>query len=248
MKRVASSPEMVFRGTGNRVLNSVNMHSVITHNASTSTKYRSAPAKRGKKDRDDQNDSHSISPTTSCTISPAHSPNLMLQIQKFNKIMTGRLPNAHAKKLNNFSLGPGRKGKGSKNNDNNSRFGNTSISISSVSVSGGHREYETLVPTKTRSYMKLSPYENKIQTSRIYGRITKSLIPFLMASHTKRRPVWLVRSACVHGQQIDTGGENRMFAKPVSPLLEIGARGTKFAKWLSEFIRKKTSGLSTVRV
>ena len=39
-----------------------------------------------------------------------------------------------------------------------------------------------------------------------------------------------------------------MFAKPVSPLLEIGARGTEFAKWLSEFIRKKTSGLPTVLI
>ena len=108
--------------------------------------------------------------------------------------------------------------------------------------------YQPIPLTSPYSYIKLYSEGNKVMISSIFGRLTKSLLPFLMASsRTRRRPVWLVRAACVRGWDNagDLGGRGAQISRAgmPSPVMEISKKGRVFARWLGRFINDKTRGL-----
>lgn len=91
--------------------------------------------------------------------------------------------------------------------------------------------YET-VHDDEGAYIKLFDLSSKVMAHHCYGRISKSVIPFLMGIHIGSRPIWLVRAGA---------GE----ANPQSPatsdrLKRLSTVGHKFARSLAAFVEQRT--------
>ena len=62
--------------------------------------------------------------------------------------------------------------------------------------------YET-IDDNHLTYIKLFNLQSKVMCNRAYGRLTKSLLPFLTSIHIAPRPIWLCRSGLPVGDQKD---------------------------------------------
>eukprot|EP00750_Incisomonas_marina_P026819 INCI5951.9.p1 GENE.INCI5951.9~~INCI5951.9.p1 ORF type:complete len:615 (-),score=93.00 INCI5951.9:67-1911(-) len=78
-------------------------------------------------------------------------------------------------------------------------------------ISQYEKVYETVADDRL-SYIKMYNLSSKLLVNRIYGRMAKEVVPFIMALHVGRRPIWLTRS-----------GSCRRFQRRPSP----SRRGTK---------------------
>jgi len=104
------------------------------------------------------------------------------------------------------------------------------------------RTYESIDLKSRHSFLKIYNGLDKVMASRVYGRITKSILPFLMAiSRRKQRPIWLVRAGRPRGQQSRSGEQKMMILNSPDSgrYAKIDSDGEKFAKWLSAFIEDK---------
>jgi len=81
------------------------------------------------------------------------------------------------------------------------------------------------VADDTMSYIKLYNMSSKVLVNRIYGSITKSLLPYAMGIHIGTRPIWLVRTA-----QVPAAG---------SQDAELTDEGILFAERLGAFVRRR---------
>ncbi|GAB5368291.1 hypothetical protein AAMO2058_001306600 [Amorphochlora amoebiformis] len=115
------------------------------------------------------------------------------------------------------------------------------------------KTYETIETDSRHSYLKIFSEKHKMQGSRVYGRITKSILPFLMAtSHRRNRPIWLVRAGCAKGETRQDVNDPRLVIQTPNPQrnAELDTEGVMFAKWLSDFVERRTKsfrGLTHVR-
>mmetsp|Transcript_23536 Transcript_23536/g.56692 ORF Transcript_23536/g.56692 Transcript_23536/m.56692 type:complete len:514 (-) Transcript_23536:806-2347(-) len=66
-------------------------------------------------------------------------------------------------------------------------------------ISEYESQYETLSPEENMAYIKLFNLSSQLHLNHIYGRLAKSLVPYMMSIHVGHRPIFLVRAAHVHG-------------------------------------------------
>eukprot|EP00440_Ansanella_granifera_P008400 gb/GFBE01009100.1/.p1 GENE.gb/GFBE01009100.1/~~gb/GFBE01009100.1/.p1 ORF type:complete len:594 (+),score=117.83 gb/GFBE01009100.1/:1-1782(+) len=94
------------------------------------------------------------------------------------------------------------------------------------------RRYEAAYETITDdslSYIKLYNMSSKVLVNRIYGRVSKSIMPYLMGIHIGTRPIWLVRAGAVPtGEKKDA---------------HLTERGHEFAKRVATFVGQRTCEL-----
>ena len=70
-------------------------------------------------------------------------------------------------------------------------------------VPGGCAQVYETVDDDQLAYIKLYNLQSKVMCNRAYGRMTKSLLPFLASIHIAPRPIWLCRSGLPVGDQKD---------------------------------------------
>lgn len=89
--------------------------------------------------------------------------------------------------------------------------------------------YET-VEDDEGPYIKLFNLSSKVMASHCYGRVAKSILPYLMAIHIGARPIWLVRAGT---GQVDPGraGGDRMSM--------LSDQGRNFALQIAAFVRDR---------
>jgi len=107
--------------------------------------------------------------------------------------------------------------------------------------------YETVKVSSKHSFLKIYNGMDKVMASRVYGRITKSILPFLMAtSRRKKRPIWLVRAGCAKGHLQTHPNDKKLLISPPNPnrFAEIDDDGQRFASWLSTFVEKRVRQLA----
>jgi len=105
--------------------------------------------------------------------------------------------------------------------------------------------YEPIATSSRNSFLKIYNGKDKMMASKVYGRITKSILPFLMAtSHRKQRPIWIVRAGApshAYHNRVD-GLKSLMITSPEPErTAAITVEGKRFASWLSKFIESKLS-------
>lgn len=82
--------------------------------------------------------------------------------------------------------------------------------------------YET-VQDEEGAFIKLYDLSSKVMANHCYGKIARSVVPFLMATHVGSRPIWLVRAGA---GQVD--GDR---------LSKLSTSGRTFATSLAAFVR-----------
>ena len=92
--------------------------------------------------------------------------------------------------------------------------------------------YET-VEDDEGAYIKLYNLSSKVMANHCYGRIAKSVLPYLMAIHIGARPIWLVRAGSGRKNPQCTAGCDR------DALLSV--EGRQFALALASFVRERSS-------
>jgi len=106
--------------------------------------------------------------------------------------------------------------------------------------------YET-VRDDEGSYIKLFNLSSKVTANACYGRISKSVLPYLMAIHLGTRPIWLVRAGS--GKEVlqslgstdsDSGSDSSLAMKR-DCTAKLSNAGRGFAARLAEFVRERVS-------
>lgn len=87
--------------------------------------------------------------------------------------------------------------------------------------------YET-VQDNEGAYIKLFNLSSKVMAQHCYGRIAKSLLPFLMAIHIGARPIWLVRAGNKDGD------------RACNRLAQLSGRGHAFAQSLATWVEARS--------
>jgi len=82
------------------------------------------------------------------------------------------------------------------------------------------------------SYIKLFNLSSKIMANHCYGRIAKSVLPYLMGIHVGARPVFLVRAGA--------GEEKPQAPSSCDRLSRLSSSGQSFASSLAEFVRARS--------
>eukprot|EP01051_Picozoa_sp_SAG22_P010235 SAG22_NODE_908_length_6553_cov_5.089247_1_plen_382_part_10 len=95
-------------------------------------------------------------------------------------------------------------------------------------IANYERAYESIDASEdTYSYIKLWNLQSKVLCNKCFGRIAKSLVPFLMSTHIGPRPVWVVRCADYDED------------KPT----ELSPEGQRFAAALSKFVTARIAAM-----
>lgn len=90
--------------------------------------------------------------------------------------------------------------------------------------------YET-VGDEEGSYIKLFNLSSKVMVNQCYGRMTKTVLPYLMAIHIGTRPIWLVRAGPGHlNSYVGTVSERSV---------GLSTAGCRFASSLAAFVRER---------
>jgi broad specificity phosphatase PhoE len=90
--------------------------------------------------------------------------------------------------------------------------------------------YET-VQDDEGTYIKLFDLSSKVMANHCYGRVVKSILPYLMAIHIGARPIWLVRAGA--------GGENPEGPRTGDRLSKLSDAGRTFAMSLGAFVQER---------
>eukprot|EP00930_Biecheleria_cincta_P096195 TRINITY_DN88074_c0_g1_i1.p1 TRINITY_DN88074_c0_g1~~TRINITY_DN88074_c0_g1_i1.p1 ORF type:complete len:558 (-),score=76.36 TRINITY_DN88074_c0_g1_i1:201-1835(-) len=90
--------------------------------------------------------------------------------------------------------------------------------------------YET-VKDSEGAYIKLFDMSSKIMANHCYGRVAKSILPYLMAIHIGSRPIWLVRAGAGERPKAPQANHDR--------ISQLSAEGRKFAADLGEFVQQR---------
>ena len=90
--------------------------------------------------------------------------------------------------------------------------------------------YET-VQDSEGPFIKLFNLSSKVMANHCYGRVAKSILPFLMAIHIGSRPIWLTRAGA--GSQKTKGQDGSDRASSLSE------EGQQFAKRLANFVKTR---------
>jgi broad specificity phosphatase PhoE len=93
-------------------------------------------------------------------------------------------------------------------------------------------QYET-IEDDTLSYIKIYNLSAKILANQIYGRMSKSIIPCLMAWNIGARPIWLCRAG-------ETTNESSRSHGTLSTSAKLNANGHAFRSKLEAFTKEKT--------
>jgi len=92
--------------------------------------------------------------------------------------------------------------------------------------------YET-VEDDEGSYIKLYNLSSKVMANHCYGRIAKSMLPYLMAIHIGARPIWLVRAGA--------GQQNPKCSSVCDRDALLSDAGRRFALALAAFVRSRSA-------
>jgi len=92
--------------------------------------------------------------------------------------------------------------------------------------------YET-VQDSEGPFIKLYNLSSKVMANHCYGRVAKSILPYLMAIHIGSRPIWLVRAG---SGQADPGSPGDSASDRTSRLSQ---EGRKFAVNLAAWVRSR---------
>jgi 6-phosphofructo-2-kinase/fructose-2,6-biphosphatase 1 len=87
--------------------------------------------------------------------------------------------------------------------------------------------YETVQDTEG-SFIKLFNLSSKVMANHCYGRVARSILPYLMGIHIGARPIWLVRAG---------KGESNPQSPGSDRLAKLSQVGMGFAATLAEFTR-----------
>lgn len=79
--------------------------------------------------------------------------------------------------------------------------------------------------------------------NRCYGRITKTLLPLLMAVHIGARPIYLIRAGAAEGGSLALADSFK--EKSVSKIAALNPEGRKFAAKLAEWLTAKVEDFIT---
>lgn len=90
--------------------------------------------------------------------------------------------------------------------------------------------YET-VGDDEGPYIKLYNLSTKVLANQCYGRISRSILPYLMGVHIGNRPIWLVRAGVGEG--------NPQSPDPSARLSGLSGVGLGFAQALGKFVRER---------
>lgn len=90
--------------------------------------------------------------------------------------------------------------------------------------------YET-VKDSEGAYIKLFDMSSKIMANHCYGRVAKSILPYLMAIHIGSRPIWLVRAGAGERAKAPQVNHDR--------ISQLSEEGRKFAAELGAFVRQR---------
>eukprot|EP00298_Acanthocystis_sp_HF-20_P008958 c18014_g1_i3.p1 GENE.c18014_g1_i3~~c18014_g1_i3.p1 ORF type:complete len:321 (+),score=99.57 c18014_g1_i3:55-1017(+) len=94
--------------------------------------------------------------------------------------------------------------------------------------------YETIDDDRL-SYIKLFNFSSKILTNKIYGSVSKSIVPALMAWHIGTRPIWLARC----GTPVGAVGGSEIFPFIAPKDAPLSEEGLMFAQLLGEFVNSR---------
>jgi len=89
--------------------------------------------------------------------------------------------------------------------------------------------YETIQDSEG-AFIKLFNLSSKVMANHCYGRVAKSILPFLMAIHIGCRPIWLARAGA--GSSKGQNGSDRDST--------LSSEGEEFAKLLAEFVQQRS--------
>eukprot|EP00299_Pterocystis_sp_00344_P015650 c7827_g1_i1.p1 GENE.c7827_g1_i1~~c7827_g1_i1.p1 ORF type:complete len:501 (-),score=95.28 c7827_g1_i1:164-1666(-) len=92
-------------------------------------------------------------------------------------------------------------------------------------IANYQKVYETL-DDDDQSYIKLMDMQTKIHASRIYGDLSRHVLPYIMALHVHPRPIYLIRS----GQSVLESPDT------TSSIAELNQEGQEFSSKFAEFI------------
>jgi len=90
--------------------------------------------------------------------------------------------------------------------------------------------YET-VQDEEGAYIKLYNLSSKVMAHQCFGRVTKSMMPYLMGIHVGARPIWIVRAGSGQANPQSPGGDDR--------LSSLSDSGKSFAQGLGDFIQER---------
>jgi len=90
--------------------------------------------------------------------------------------------------------------------------------------------YETVMDSEG-AYIKVYDLSSKVMANHIYGRLAKSILPFMMAIHIGARPIWLVRAGAGEGNPQSPGSGDRA--------MKLSSHGQSSAVALAEFVRRR---------
>ncbi|CAJ1365806.1 unnamed protein product [Effrenium voratum] len=83
------------------------------------------------------------------------------------------------------------------------------------------------------AFIKLFNLSSKVMANHCYGRIAKSILPFLMAIHIGSRPIWLARAGPSDKGDGGQSGSDRNSS--------LSQEGHHFAELLAEFVQKRAA-------
>jgi len=89
------------------------------------------------------------------------------------------------------------------------------------------------------SYIKLYNLSSKILANKVYGRITSSILPYLVSLHVGSRPIWLVRAGLAkdfHKLNL-ISKDGHIDPSTNSQSSPLGDHGRQFAQELAQWIR-----------
>ncbi|CAK9005050.1 unnamed protein product [Durusdinium trenchii] len=90
--------------------------------------------------------------------------------------------------------------------------------------------YET-VQDSEGAFIKLFNLSSKVMANHCYGRVAKSILPFLMAIHIGSRPIWLTRAGAGSPESKGQHGSDRASS--------LSQEGQDFAKRLAKFVKTR---------
>ncbi|CAK8998941.1 Probable global transcription activator SNF2L1 (ATP-dependent helicase SMARCA1) (DNA-dependent ATPase SNF2L) (Nucleosome-remodeling factor subunit SNF2L) (SWI/SNF-related matrix-associated actin-dependent regulator of chromatin subfamily A member 1) [Durusdinium trenchii] len=111
------------------------------------------------------------------------------------------------------------------------------------------RNYEKVyeaVSNEAASYIKIYNMSSKILANKIYGRLARSLLPYMLSLHVGLRPVWFVRAGLAEDAendgptaQLGSRDADFDFVNPstISKGSRLSAKGLEFAERLSKWIQ-----------
>jgi len=95
-------------------------------------------------------------------------------------------------------------------------------------------QYETMTDDSL-SYIKIFNLSSKLLANNIYGRMSKAVVPALMAWNIGTRPVWICRAGETGALDPEINGDNAT-TKRNKHAMHLNQRGHQFRKALSQFV------------